>query len=200
MREIRPAIVILVAADADHGPRLSARDDRDRRRDLSEAGARQPDREGRQGDRLGPDRAGVQGRQILPWPALGDLGAGPGRFDQDRVGALQRRQFRRLQPRPDQQGAERPGQGGCREAEGRKPLRRGARSISSPPRPAASIPISRRRARCSRCRAWPRRATCRRIAVRQLVAENTKGRFAGLLGEPRVNVLALNLALDAASK
>jgi K+-transporting ATPase ATPase C chain len=35
--------------------------------------------------------------------------------------------------------------------------------------------------------------------VRQLVAENTKGRLAGLLGEPRVNVLALNLALDAAS-
>jgi K+-transporting ATPase ATPase C chain len=36
--------------------------------------------------------------------------------------------------------------------------------------------------------------------VRQLVADNTKGRLGGLLGEPRVNVLALNLALDAASK
>ncbi|MGC1559973.1 MAG: K(+)-transporting ATPase subunit C [Bradyrhizobium sp.] len=36
--------------------------------------------------------------------------------------------------------------------------------------------------------------------VRQLVAENTSGRFAGLLGEPRVNVLALNLALDAAKR
>jgi len=34
--------------------------------------------------------------------------------------------------------------------------------------------------------------------VRQLVTENTKGRLGGLLGEPRVNVLALNLALDAA--
>jgi K+-transporting ATPase ATPase C chain len=37
--------------------------------------------------------------------------------------------------------------------------------------------------------------------IRALVSENTMGRFAGLLGEPRVNVLALNLALDhAASK
>jgi len=32
--------------------------------------------------------------------------------------------------------------------------------------------------------------------VRQLVAENTSGPLAGLLGEPRVNVLQLNLALD----
>jgi K+-transporting ATPase ATPase C chain len=35
--------------------------------------------------------------------------------------------------------------------------------------------------------------------VKQLVASNTQGRLLGLLGEPRVNVLALNLALDRAA-
>jgi potassium-transporting ATPase KdpC subunit len=35
--------------------------------------------------------------------------------------------------------------------------------------------------------------------VRLLVAENTSGRLIGIFGEPRVNVLALNLALDTAA-
>src|SRR5271169_325603 len=36
--------------------------------------------------------------------------------------------------------------------------------------------------------------------LRELVAQNTSGRLIGLLGEPKVNVLALNLALDAAAR
>jgi K+-transporting ATPase ATPase C chain len=48
----------------------------------------------------------------------------------------------------------------------------------------------------------PRIAKARNLLedrLRQLVEDNIEGRFLGLLGEPRVNVLLLNLALDRIS-
>ncbi len=48
----------------------------------------------------------------------------------------------------------------------------------------------------------PRIAKARNLPeerIRQLVADHTEGRLFGLLGEPRVNVLLLNIALDQAA-
>ncbi len=74
---------------------------------------------------------------------------------------------------------------------------RTSRSTPSPPRPPGVDPhISQANARIQ---AQPRSPQVRGIPldrVNELIDENTDGRALGLLGEPGVNVLELNLALD----
>ena len=126
LREIRPAIVLVDRAHADHRPGLPAGDDRHRRGDLPVPGAGQPDRAGRQGGRLGADRPGLRRRQVFPRPAVGDHRARSEGFDQDGRRALQRGELDGLEPRADQQGADRPRQGRRRQAQGGEPQRGGA--------------------------------------------------------------------------
>ena len=73
-------------------------------------------------------------------------------------------------------------------------------SISSLPRAPVLIPTSRPTTRSIRRTASPRRAAFSEDQVRQLIQQHVTGRQLGLLGEPRVNVLALNLDLDRLCK
>ena len=140
---------------------------------------------------IGSDRPAVRRPEILLEPAVGDLAA-----------AVQRRRVERIQPGPAQPGAGRRGEGSHQGA-----ARRGSRQQG--PRARRSRDGVRQRARPRHQRrgrelpaaiASPRRAAMPEDKVRALVDASTLGRTFGILGEPRVNVLALNLALDRSGR
>ena len=160
-------------ADRHHRACLSARHDRPRRRDLPGAGRRQPDRARRQGRRLRPDRPAFTADRYFHGRPSATTAPDPA-IDQDRAGALQRRQLGGSNLGPTSEALiER--------------VKRGRRQLKAE-NPAQPVPIdlvttsaagstrtSRRRPRCSRCRASPRRAACRRTAVAQLVDRQYRG-------------------------
>ena len=74
--------------------------------------------------------------------------------------------------------------------------RQASRSTRSPSRPPGSTPTSPRPTPGSRRTGSPPSASCRSTQVEDLISANTDGRSLGLLGEPGVNVLELNIALD----
>ena len=170
MRQIRPALVMIVLLDRAHRPRLSARHDRHR------PGSSFPHQANgslieKDGKVIGSELIGqnftdaeyFHGRPSATTdtdpndatktvPAPYNAANSSGR----NVGPTSKALIERVQGDVDKLKAENPA--------------RRCRSTWSPPRRAASIPTSRRPPRCSRCRASPRRAACRRTRCAQLVA------------------------------
>ena len=199
LKEIRPAIVMMVVFDRPDRPRLSAGHDRHRPARLPAPGQRQPDREGRQGDRLRADRPELHRATSTSTAARRRR---PAPIPKDATRPCRR------PTTPPTRPARTPGPtskaliervaGRRREAQGARTRRAGAGRPRHHlgQRPRSGHHAGRRAA--SRCRASPRRAACRRPQVRELVdAAASKAASSASSASRDVNVLQLNLALDA---
>ncbi len=197
LKEIRPAIVLIVAFTRDHGPSLPARHDRHRRGDLPLSGPRQPHREGWQGDRLRTYGSVFHQRPLLPRPPSATLGPDPSDPSKtisvpynaansmgSNLGPTSKALIDRVKGDVDKLKAENPS--------AQVPVDLVTTSGSgldpdiSPEAAYFQVP------RIAKARNMPENA------LQALIAEHIQGRTLGLLGEPRVNVLELNLALDKA--
>ena len=139
-------------------------------------------------------------RQLLPWPAVRHQQARSQRRDQDGRCALQRRQLHAARTSgPTNKALIDRVKGDVDKLKAREPLGPGADRPGDHHGQRARPAHLAARPPCSRCRASPRRATCRRIACASSSTRTSRAATLGLLGEPRVNVLALNMALDRAA-
>ena len=164
LKEIRPAIVLIVALTLITGLVYPLAMTGIAEVIFPVPGARQPDREGRQGRRLGADRAGLRRATSIST-------AGRRRPT---------RPTRRIRPRPSTRPTMPSNSMGSNLGPTNKALIdrvKGDVDKLKAENPSLPVPIdlvttsgsgldpeSRRRPRCSRCRASPRRATCPRIA------------------------------------
>ena len=193
-KDIASSLVAVVALTVMLRPRLSARHHRHQPGRLPRPRRRQPDQEGRQGDRLAADRPGLQRPTT-------------------RCSSPARRRPATTRPAPRSRTSGRtartsattsPSTAGRTCASTRRTTRasRGQRSrpTQSRPRPLASTRRSRSPTPASRPAASRPGRGIPKARVLALVKDNTDDRALGLFGEPGVNVLDLNLAIQEARR
>ncbi len=182
------------AHDRHHRSCLSPGHHRGRQGRLRGQGRRFAHRKGRSGDRFRADRPelcrsryGGDAAGLLPRASLsGGIG-------------IRRRGVVRVESRSDQSSADRSrslrGGDHSRRRTSLRTMRR-FRSISSPRPAAGSIPTSARHPPDLQIARVARQRGISEDQVRAIVDRYTSGRTLGILGEPRVNVLKVNIALD----